>query len=64
MQNRNGKYEKVLLGVAAVIALGTAGYLVWTSQSFGERLVRRPASSKNDPGQPPTQIVTDHPAPE
>ena len=57
MQNRNGKYEKVLLGIAAVIALGVAGYLVWTSQSFGERLVRIGSSSKNDPGQPPTAVV-------
>lgn len=57
MQNRNGNYEKVLLGVAAVLALGIAGYLVWTSQSFGERLVRRGGTSKNDPGQPPTAIV-------
>lgn len=57
MQNRNGKYEKVLLGIAAVIALGIAGYLVWTSQSFGDRLVRRSGTSKNDPGQPPTAVV-------
>lgn len=57
MQNRNGNYEKVLLGIAAVIALGVAGYLVWTSQSFNERLVRRTGNSKNDPGQPPTALV-------
>lgn len=57
MQNRNGNYEKVLLGIAAVIALGVAGYLVWTSQSFSERLVRRSGNSKNDPGQPPTALV-------
>ena len=57
MQNRNGNYEKVLLGITAVIALGVAGYLVWSSQSFSERLVRRPGSSKNDPGQPPTELI-------
>ena len=57
MQNRNGNYEKVLLGVAAAIALGVAGYLVWTSQSFSERLVRRTGNSRNDPGQPPTALV-------
>jgi len=57
MQNRNGNYEKVLLGIAAAIALGVAGYLVWTSQSFNERLVRRTGTSRNDPGQPPTEIV-------
>ncbi|TDU68166.1 hypothetical protein EI77_03283 [Prosthecobacter fusiformis] len=57
MQNRNGKYEKVLLVITAVIALGVAGYLVWTSQSFGERLIRRGGMSKNDPGQPPTELV-------
>jgi hypothetical protein len=57
MQNRNGKYEKVLLGIAAVIALGVASYLIWTSQSFGEKLTRLNSSSKNDPGQPPTAIV-------
>lgn len=57
MQNRNGKYEKVLLGITAVIALGVAGYLVWTSQSFNEKLVRLPSSSRNDPGQPPTALI-------
>ncbi len=58
MQNRNGNYEKVLLGITAVLALGVAGYLVWTSQSFSDRLVRRTGNSKNDPGQPPTEVVT------
>lgn len=57
MQKKNGNYEKVLLGVAAFIALAIAGLLVWQSQQFKERLVRMPASSKNDPGQPPTDLV-------
>lgn len=57
MQNRKGKYEKVLLGLAAVIALGVAGYLVWTSNSFSERLTRKQGNSRNDPGQPPTATV-------
>lgn len=57
MQNRNGKYEKVLLGITALIAIGIAGYLVWTSQSFNDRLQRLNSSSKNDPGQAPTAIV-------
>lgn len=57
MQNRNGKYEKVLLGVAAVIALGTAGFLIWKSQNLNETFARRSGSSKNDPGQPATAAV-------
>jgi hypothetical protein len=57
MQNRNGKYEKVLLGVAAVIAVGTAGFLIWNSQSLNDTLARRTGSSKNDPGRPATDTV-------
>lgn len=58
MQNRNGNYEKVLLGIAAVAALGVSGYLVWSSQQFADRLVLRTVSSKNDAGKPPTEVVT------
>ncbi|HCN76155.1 MAG TPA: hypothetical protein DIT13_03045 [Verrucomicrobiales bacterium] len=57
MQKKNGNYEKVLLGVCALVAVGIAGFLVWQSQQFEERLTRLQASSKNDPGQPPTEIV-------
>lgn len=57
MQNRKGKYEKVLLGVSAALAVGVSGYFIWSSQHFAEQLVRRPAASKNDPGQPPTAVV-------
>jgi len=57
MQNKNGNYEKVLLTIAGIIALGVAGYLIWSSQGISERLVQRLAASKNDPNKPPTENV-------
>ncbi|HYF34192.1 MAG TPA: Amuc_1099 family pilus-like system protein [Prosthecobacter sp.] len=57
MQKRKGNYEKVLLIIASLAALGTAGYLIWTSQKFDEKLVLLPSSPKNNPGTPPTAMV-------
>eukprot|EP01031_Cornospumella_fuschlensis_P004051 gene4051-5061_t len=57
MQNRKGKYEKVLLTIAGLAALGTAGFLYWKSQNFNERLVTLPSQSRNDPGKPPIDQV-------
>jgi hypothetical protein len=57
MQNRKGNYEKVLLILASLLALATAGFLIWKSQSFDQQLVRLPAKPKNDPGAPPMAEV-------
>ena len=57
MQNRKGNYEKVLLGIAGVVALGVAGYLIWSSQNFEEKLVVLPARTNNTPTKPPTDQV-------
>lgn len=57
MQKKNGNYEKVLLGVSAFVAVALGGYLFLENQQFAERLTRMPAASKNDAGQPPTEIV-------
>jgi hypothetical protein len=57
MQNRKGKYEKVLLSIAGLAALGVAGYLIWSSRTFNDRLVTTQVSLKNDPGQPPKAAV-------
>ncbi|MDZ4286917.1 MAG: Amuc_1099 family pilus-like system protein [Prosthecobacter sp.] len=57
MQNRKGKYEKVLLTIAGLAALGTAGFLIWKSQNFNEQLVLLPARANNDPGHPPVEQV-------
>lgn len=59
MQNRKGKYEKVLLCIAGLAALGTAGYLIWSSKTFDEQLVLLPVRSNNNPGQPPTAAVNE-----
>lgn len=57
MQNRKGKYEKVLLTIAGIAALGTAGFLIWKSQNFNEQLVLMQARANNDPGKPPIEQV-------
>lgn len=57
MQKRNGNYEKVLLAVSAVLAIALAGLFFWQNSQLGDQLVRLQASSKNDPGQPPTEVV-------
>jgi hypothetical protein len=57
MQNRKGNYEKVLLILASLLALATAGFLIWKSQNFNQQLVLLPASPKNDPGSPPFAAV-------
>lgn len=59
MQNRPGNYEKVILIIAALAALGTAGYLVMCSNSFEEGLVLPTAVSKNNLNPPDTKGIGD-----
>jgi hypothetical protein len=57
MQKKNGNYEKALVIVAALIAFGAVGYMIWDSQSISDRLALRIGSSKNVLNPPPTDGV-------
>ncbi len=57
MQNSKGSYEKTALLIAGLIAIGTAGYLIWDSQSFPERLQTRAVKASNELNPPPFEKV-------
>lgn len=57
MQNKKGNYEKGILASCFLIAIALSGYLVWDSQSIGEKLTLRSGISKNEMNPPPTEVV-------
>ena len=57
MQKKNGNYEKTILILAALLALGAVGYMIWDSQSLSDRLAIRQVSAKNEMNPPPTERV-------
>lgn len=57
MQKNQGNYEKILLTIAGLVAIAVAGFLIWTSKSFPDRLVVRQVQQKNDPGHPPIESL-------
>ncbi|MFN0074865.1 MAG: Amuc_1099 family pilus-like system protein [Prosthecobacter sp.] len=57
MQNSQGSYEKIILTISAVLAIGVAVYLVFESQGFEESLALAQASSKNDLNAPDKDAV-------
>ncbi len=57
MQKKNGNYEKVILIMAALLALGAVGYMVWDSQSLPDNLAIRQVTSKSNLNPPPTAVV-------
>ena len=59
MQNRQGNYEKTILIISSLIAIGVAVFLILESQGFEESLTLQQASSKNDLNAPNTQKVVD-----
>lgn len=48
MQKSQGSYEKVILTLSALLAIGVAGYLVFLSRSFEEDLTINPGRSKEN----------------
>jgi len=59
MQNRQGNYEKTILIISSLIAIGVAVFLILQSQGFEENLALQQASSRNDMNSPDTQKVVD-----
>ena len=53
MANREANYDKVVLGIAAVAALGVAAYLYTLKTSFGEKLVETRVTPKKEFGEIP-----------
>lgn len=59
MQNRQGNYEKTILVISSLIAIGVAAFLVFESQGFEESIALQQGVSPNDLNAPATQKVTD-----
>jgi hypothetical protein len=59
MQNRQGNYEKNILIISSVIAIGVAAFLIFESQGFEESITLQQGSSKNDLNAPDRQKVVD-----
>jgi hypothetical protein len=59
MQNSQGNYEKTILTIASLVAIGVAAWLVFESQGFEESLALAQASSKNDLNPPNTKAVVE-----
>ncbi len=57
MQNSQGSYEKIILTISAILAIGVSAYLVFESQGFEESLALAAASSRNDLNAPDKQAV-------
>ncbi len=55
MQKNQGNYDKVILVICAILALGAAGGLVWLSQGFGEKFVTPVTAEQKDLGDIPTE---------
>jgi len=59
MQKSSGNYEKIILILSAVAAIGTAGYLVLSARAFDESLVLPDAVSRNNMNPPDNKSVVD-----
>lgn len=57
MQNSQGSYEKTILTISAIIAIGVAAYLILESQGFEESLALTQATSRSDLNQPDKTAV-------
>jgi len=57
MANREANYDKVILVVTALLALGVAGYLYTLKSSFGEKLQFAKVTPKADFGEIPVEQV-------
>jgi len=59
MQNRQGNYEKTILVISALIAIGVAVFLIFESQGFEESIALPQAAPRNDFNAPDKQKVAD-----
>lgn len=59
MQNRQGNYEKTILIISSLLAIGVAVFLILESQGIEESLILPQASSKNDLNAPDSQKVAE-----
>ncbi|MBN8419537.1 MAG: hypothetical protein J0L73_11515 [Verrucomicrobia bacterium] len=59
MQNRQGNYEKTILIISSLLAIGVAVFLILESQGFEESLILPQGFSKNDLNTPASQKVVD-----
>ncbi|MDB6007032.1 MAG: hypothetical protein JWR15_4019 [Prosthecobacter sp.] len=59
MQNRQGNYEKTILIISSLLAIGVAVFLILESQGFEESLTLQQGFSKNDLNAPDRQKVVD-----
>lgn len=59
MQNRQGNYEKTILIISSLLAIGVAVFLILESQGFEESLTLPQGFSKNDLNAPASQKVKD-----
>ena len=57
MQNRQGNYEKTILIISSLLAIGVAVFLILESQGFEENLTLPQGFSKNDLNAPASQKV-------
>lgn len=57
MQNRQGNYEKTILIISSLLAIGVAVFLILETQGFEESLILQQGFSKNDLNAPGTQNV-------
>ncbi|MFC5454860.1 Amuc_1099 family pilus-like system protein [Prosthecobacter fluviatilis] len=59
MQNRQGNYEKTILIISSLLAIGVAVFLILQSQGLEESLILPQGFSKNDLNAPASQKVVD-----
>jgi hypothetical protein len=57
MQKKQSNYERIILGLVAVIAIAGAGWLIFLALGFPATLQAKPVSSRNESEAPPTAKV-------
>lgn len=59
MQNSQGNYEKIILTIASLVAIGVSAWLVVESQGFEDSLTLAQSTPRNDLNPPNTQAVVE-----
>jgi hypothetical protein len=57
MQNRQGNYEKVILTISSLLAIGAAGFLIFQSSAFEDSLLLAQGASRDDLNAPDNAAV-------